>query len=98
MFSWLSKAERTSLKTECVRLTESRCGRTASRGKGVKMNKETLNNETLAKAATLCQRIGCTKDCPLEKEEASDCFASRRYCLQRVRYLDRYVAYLQKKT
>jgi hypothetical protein len=61
------------------------------------MNKETLTNEDLAKAATLCQRIGCDKDCPLAQEEASDCFASRRYCLQRVRYLDRYVAYLQEK-
>jgi hypothetical protein len=61
------------------------------------MDEKTLNNETLAKAAILCQGIGCTKDCPLEQEEASDCFASRRYCLQRVIYLDRYVAYLQEK-
>ena len=61
------------------------------------MKKKTLTNEDLAKAAMLCQRIGCTKDCPLEQEKASDCFSSRWYCLQRVRYLDRYVAYLQKK-
>ena len=56
-----------------------------------------LNNEILARAARLCGHIACNEDCPLQKEEASNCFSSRMYCLQRVRYLDRYVEYLQGK-
>jgi hypothetical protein len=69
-----------------------------SKGKEKEMEGETkLSNEILARAARLCESIGCNDDCPLQKEEASNCFSSRRYCLQRVRYLDRYVEYLQGK-
>lgn len=59
--------------------------------------KTKLSNEILARAARLCGHIACNEDCPLQKEEASNCFSSRMYCLQRVRYLDRYVGYLQGK-